>query len=117
MLSPYINIEIINVFLRRFAQEIPPGVQAVMIWDQAGFHTGKDIEVPANVTILRLPPYSPELNPMENLWHYLRSHYWSNRAFANYDALLDAAERAWRHSACNPTIIQTVCHAPYAEAQ
>jgi len=117
MLSPYINVEIINLFLRRFSQEIPAAVHAVMIWDQAGFHTGKDLAVPDNVTVLRLPPYSPELNPMENLWHYCRSHYWSNRAFADYDALLDAAELAWRRAACDPAIIQTVCHAPYVEAQ
>jgi len=117
MLSPYIDVEIINLFLRRFSQEIPAGVHAVMIWDQAGFHTGKDLAVPENVTVLRLPPYSPELNPMENLWHYCRSHYWSNRAFADYDALLDAAELAWRCSACDPAIIHSVCHAPYVDAQ
>jgi len=49
----------------------------VLIWDGAGFHTGKDLVVPGNVSLLRLPPYSPELNPVENLWHYLRSHHWS----------------------------------------
>ena len=88
-----------------------------MIWDQAGFHTGKALEVPDNITIVPLPPYSPELNPMENLWHYLRSHYWANRAFADYEALEDAAITAWRASACDPATIQSVCRASYAVAQ
>ena len=49
--------------------------------------------------LLALPPYSPELNPVENLWHYLRSHYWSNRKYETVDELFDAAETAWR-AAC-----------------
>lgn len=80
MLSPSIDIDIINVFLEQFAKEIPSDVHVVMVWDQAGFHTGKALTVPDNITVIPLPPYSPELNPMENLWHYLRSHYWANRA-------------------------------------
>jgi transposase len=44
----------------------------------------------------QLPPYSPELNPIENLWRYLKSHYWSNRNYADYDALEDAAMTVWR---------------------
>ena len=47
------------------------------------------------IAIFPLPPYSPKLNPMENLWHYLRSHYWSNRVFGDYAGLCDAAEMAW----------------------
>ena len=94
MLAPYISVEIINLFLEQFAKEIPDDVHVVMVWDQAGFHTGKALKVPRDITIVPLPPYSPELNPMENLWHYLRSHYWSNRAFADYEALVDAAQTA-----------------------
>jgi len=115
MLSPYINVEIINLFLKQFVEEIPEKIHAVMIWDQAGFHTGNDLQVPENITLVPLPPYSPELNPMENLWHYLRSHYWSNRAYADYDALVNAAEVAWQHSACDPATIQSVCHTSYME--
>ena len=117
MLSPYINVAIINIFLAEFAKEIPEDVHAVMVWDQAGFHTGGALNVPENITIAPLPPYSPELNPMENLWHYLRSHYWSNRAFEDYDALVAAAEAAWQRSACNPNTIQSVCQASYNIAQ
>jgi transposase len=116
MLSPHINVAIINVFLREFSQQLPADVHAVLVWDQAGFHTGHALEVPANITILPLPPYSPELNPMENLWHYLRSHYWANRAFEDYAALESAAMTAWQASACDPATIQSVCGAPYTLA-
>ena len=48
-------------------------MHAVLIWDGAGFHTGEDVVVPSNVSLIQLPPYSPELNPVENLWHYTKS--------------------------------------------
>ena len=85
LLSPYINAEIMNIYLQQFSKELAEDVQAVLIWDQAGFHKSKQLKVPDNITIILLPPYSPELNPVENLWHYLRSHYWSNRAYVGYD--------------------------------
>ena len=84
-----------------------------MIWDQAGFHTANALKVPPNVTLIELPPYAPELNPVENLWHYLRSHFWSNRDYDNYDALMQAATHAWRQTALEPETVKTVCAAPY----
>jgi len=104
-----------NAFFEQFAAEVSPDIHVVMVWDQAGFHTSKKLKVPENVTIVPLPPYSPELNPVENLWHYLRSHYWANRIYADYDALRYAAIDAWHKAALNPAIIQSVCLAPYAE--
>src|SRR3982750_3944347 len=76
--------EVVNLFLEQFSRELPAGVHAVLIWDGAGFHTSADLEVPSNVSVIRLVPYSPELNPVENLWHYLRSHYWSLRVYRDY---------------------------------
>src|SRR3954470_24893037 len=79
LIMPELNAAVVNLFLEQFARELPAGVHAVLIWDGAGFHSGKDLVVPGNVSLIQLPPYSPELNPVENLWHYLRSHHWSNR--------------------------------------
>ena len=115
LLAPYLDTNIVNRFLAQFAQELQPGVHAVMIWDQAGFHTSKTLNVPANITLIALPPYSPELNPAENLWHYLRSHYWSNRDYDDYDALLEAATHAWCQAALDPKIVRSVCAAPYLD--
>ena len=115
LLSPQLNTQIINTFLEQFSATIPEGEHAVIIWDGAGFHTSKALCVPANVTLVQLPPYSPELNPIENLWHYLKSHYWSNRNYAGYDALEDAAMTAWRTVVLNADLMKTVCAAPYLE--
>ena len=115
MLSPYMNTEIINVFLEQFSRPFAPDVHVVLIWDQAGFHTAGHLKVPPNITLMPLPPYSPELNPVENLWHYLRSNHWANREYPDYDALSDAACDAWQTVCLNAEIIRSVCHAPYIE--
>ena len=77
-----------------------------MLWDGAGFHTSRSLVVPENITLVQLPPYSPELNPIENLWHYLKSHFWSNRAYADYDALEKAAMDAWRLAVLDEELVQ-----------
>jgi transposase len=55
------------MFLEQLSRVIPAGEHAVMIWDQAGFHTSASLQVPSNISLIALPPYSPELNPIENL--------------------------------------------------
>lgn len=87
LLSPRLNTTVVNLFLEQFSAALAPSEQAVMIWDGAGFHRSRHLHVPDNITLLPLPAYSPELNPVENLWHYLKSHYWSNRAYVDYEAL------------------------------
>jgi len=113
LLSPRLNVDVINVFLSEFSVRLPEDEHAVMIWDGAGFHTGKKVVVPDNVTVIVLPPYSPELNPIENLWHYLKSHYWSNRTYANYDSLEEAAMLAWREAVLDEELMKTVCAADH----
>jgi len=115
LISPSINTNIINVFFEQFIKEVSPDVHVVMLWDKAGFHTSKELKTPENVTIIPLPSYSPELNPVENLWHYLRSHYWANRSYADYDDLRYAAIASWQETALNPEIIKSVCRASYAK--
>lgn len=115
MLSPYISTEIVNVYLKQFATEIAIDVHAVLIWDQAGFHKSKELIIPENVTIIELPAYSPELNPVENLWQYLRSHYWSNRSYKDYDALREAACDAWQRVCLTDEMIKSICQANYIE--
>lgn len=115
LLSPYMNTEIMNIYLQQFSRELAADVHAVLLWDRAGFHTSRDLKIPDNVTIIPLPAYSPELNPVENLWHYFRSHYWANRAYADYDDLRCAAIEAWQKAALDPEIIKSVCRAKYVE--
>ena len=113
LLAPNLNTNTVNAFFEQLSKEIDPGVHVVLIWDQAGYHTAAALKVPANVTLLSLPPKSPELNPVENLWHYLRSHYWSNRCYGNYDALRAAACNAWQCTCLNEELIKSVCAVPW----
>lgn len=69
--------------------------------------------MPGNVTLVKLPPCCPELNPIENLWHYLKCHFWSNRAYPDYDALEAAAMTAWRAAVLDQDLVRSVCAAPY----
>jgi transposase len=115
LLSPRLNTGVINTFLEQFSQTLGPEEHAVLIWDGAGFHTSKAVKTPSNVTLLRLPAYSPELNPVENLWHYLKSHFWSNRSYDDYEALEEAAIAAWRTAVLDAALMKTVCAAPHLE--
>lgn len=99
--------------LEQCSKELPANVHAVMILNQAGFHTAKALKVPPNVTLIMLPPYSPELNPTENLWHYLRRHYWPNRSYDDYEDLLAAACQAWQEACLDPDLIKTICAAKH----
>jgi transposase len=116
LIAPSIHAITVNAFLEQFSRELSPDVHAVLIWDQAGFHTARDIHVPANITIIPLPPYSPQLNPVERLWQYLRQHYWSNRVYANYDALRLAAIDAWHRTCLDPKSIKSICKTKYIES-
>ena len=72
--APTVNADITNAFFEPFAAAVDPKVHGVRVGDQAGFHTATKLKVPDNVTLVSLPPYSPELHPVENLWPYFRSH-------------------------------------------
>jgi len=109
LITPEINTGMMTAFLEQFAQELPADVHAVMVLDRAGWHTAGALSVPPNVTLIYLPPKSPELNPSENLWHYLRSHYWSNRLYKTWDDLKNAAIDGWRRVCMVPEILKTVC--------
>lgn len=84
-----------NMFLAHFAKTLAADEHAVMVLDGAGWHTANDLSVPDNVTLAPLPPYAPELNPVERAWLYLRERHLSHRMLNDYDAILDALDDAW----------------------
>ena len=114
IVMPSLDTDVVSEFLRQFSEQLAPDVHALLIRDGAGYHTSKSLVVPANVTPLRLPPHSPELNPVENLWHYLRSHYWSNRSYTDWGALKEAACHGLLAVGTDAERMKTVCAAPYA---
>jgi len=113
LIAPTLNVGVVNLFPEQFARELPAGVHAVLVWDGAGYHTGAGLVVPPHVSLIQLVPYSPELNPVENLWHYPRSHYWSLRVYRDYEVLEAAAMAAWRAVGLGPELVRSICAAPY----
>ena len=95
LVMPYADTEAMQEFLNQFSETIAPDEHAVMILDQAGWHGSNALAVPANVTLIPLPPYSPELNPVERVWLYLKERFLSHRLLDDYDAIVTAACNAW----------------------
>ena len=102
-----------NLFLAGFAEQLEPGAHAVLILDQAGWHGSRRLTVPGNITLLPLPAYSPELNPVERVWLYLRERFLSHRVLDGYTAVLDAACRAWNALAAEPGRLASLTAYPY----
>jgi DDE superfamily endonuclease len=67
--------------LEEIATAVAPGAHAILVLDQAGWHVSKALLVPPNITLVSLPPKSPELNPVENIWQFMRDNWLSNRVF------------------------------------
>ena len=84
------------------------GAHAVLLLDRAGWHTTDDLAMPKNLTLIFLPSRSPELNPVENIWQYLRANWLSNRVFETYDAIIDAACEAWNNLIKQPNTITSI---------
>jgi transposase len=84
-----------NMFLARFAAALAADEHAVPVLDRAGWHRARKLVVPSNVTLVWLPPYAPELNPVERVWLYLRERHLSHRLLDTYDAIVDALCQAW----------------------
>jgi transposase len=74
----------------------------------AGFHIAKDLAIPRNITPMRLPAYSPELNPIENVWEYLRGNQLSNTVYETYDEIVTACCDAWNFFADDPERVATI---------
>lgn len=115
LVLPCANTVMMNLHLAEISTNVAPGAHAVLTVDGAGWHqTGGSLRVPRNITLLHLPPYSPELNPVENVWAFLRSNKLSNRVFDTYDAIVDACCDAWTWLTDQPKQITTIGSRPWA---
>ena len=112
-MAPKLNASVVQTFLDQLSATTPAQVHVVLVWDGAGYHVANALRVPSNLSVVRLPPYSPELNPVERLWLCLRSHYWSNRVYADLDTLEEAAVSGWRAVCLHPDQIKTICRCEY----
>ena len=88
-------------------------MHAALILDRAGWHMARELSVPDNIGLVPLPPYAPELNPVERVWLYLRERFLSHRVLDGYAALLEAACRAWNALAAEQGRLASLTAYPY----
>jgi len=109
IITPCANTEMMNLHLAEISTQVAPGAHAVLICDGAGWHQkGERLNIPENISLLPLPPYSPELNPMENVWSYLRQNILCARVWASYDEIINACKAAWNWFVQDPERIASI---------
>ena len=108
MIAPTVNTDYMNHHLRFISEEAGADVHVVLILDQAGWHVANNLKAPQNITLLYLPSYSPELNAVERLWAYLKSHYLSNRIYEGYEQLFEITSMAWNNMSSEQ--FKTICN-------
>jgi hypothetical protein len=109
VIMPAANTEGMNELLKEVSTQVSPGAQAAMLCDQAGWHQlGGKLKVPDNITLVPLPPYSPELNSMENVWEYLRGNKLCARVWDTYEAIVQACKDAWNFLIDDPDRIRSI---------
>ena len=95
LVLPCANAEAMNLHLAEISKQVSIGAHALLILDGAGYHQKAALEIPQNMTLLHLPPYSPELNPAENIGEYLRGNKLANTVYETYHEIVDKACEAW----------------------
>jgi hypothetical protein len=111
---PFADTEAMQLHLDEIARTVKRGAHAVLLLDRAGWHTSGSLAVPKNITLILLPSRAPELNPVENVWQYLRQNWLSNRVFNTYEAIIEAACEAWRKLIAQPDTITSIASREWA---
>src|SRR5580658_6472960 len=105
---PFADTEAMQLHLEEISRHVAEGAHAVLLLDRAGWHTTAKLDTPSNITPIFLPSRAPELNPVENIWQFLRGNWLSNLVFETYDDIIDAACDAWRGLIAQPEIITSI---------
>ena len=105
---PSANTCAMQMHLQEISRTVAAGAHAVVLMDRAGWHSTDRLKVPKNLTIILLPPRSPELNPVENVWQYLRQNWLSNSVFPDYNAILNTGCDAWNKLIAQPETIISI---------
>jgi len=112
LILPHVNTVCMQLFLNEVSQRYPDDY-IVMVIDGAGWHRSHALQAPANICLLQLPPYAPELNPVEHLWDELREKFFHNRVFKSLDALEDHLMLALRTLEEAPNTVRSIVSWPW----
>lgn len=110
LLLPEVNTKMMNIYLHEFA-EAYQDKEIVLLMDRAGWHRSKNLNIPDNITIKFLPPYSPELNPVEKLWQWIRKEVYHNVIYHTLTELSDAIEKEMMN--ITKEQFKSICHCSY----
>ena len=111
---PEVSTAAMGVFLTELSRAVPARTHAVLVLDGAGWHVSEDLTVPPNLTLVHPPPYSPELNPVERVWEYLRDRWLRHRVHAGgYEAVVGAACAAWNALRAEPGRLRSLTSYPW----
>ena len=108
LVLPKCNTAAMTLHLKEISATVAPGAHAIVIADQAGWHFTNALDVPDNITLIPLPSKSPELNPVENVWQFMRENWLSNRIFKSYNDILDHCCFAWNQLIDQPWRIMSI---------
>lgn len=114
LVLPDKDTSMMQMFLDEFSKTIPAGKHVALIIDRAGWHITQKLKTPKNISFVFLPPYSPELNPIEQLWQQLKQRYLSNRCFKNYKEILSSVSSAWKSFTGVDGAIKSLCSRSWA---
>lgn len=115
LIMPTANTDAMIVHLEHIAAKIPEGRHAVIVVDQAAWHTTKRLKRFNNISLLPLPPASPELNPTEQVWQVLRDEHLANRCYEDYDSIVGACCDAWNAFVDIPGKVSKLCSRSWAK--
>src|SRR4030088_147536 len=114
LVLPAADTDAMSMHLVEIGRRVAPGAHAALVIDGAGYHVAARLAVPPNITLVRLPPYAPELNPVENVWEYLRGNKLAITVFESYDDIVDKSCAAWRFFADDPERIASITSRTWA---
>ncbi len=95
LVMPYADTEAMALHLKVISRAVTAGAHCALVLDGAGWHISPKLKLPSNITLIRPPSYAPELNPIENLWEYLRKNNLALRVHDDYDDIVEACCKAW----------------------
>ena len=112
LVLPEADTSMMNLHLEAISRHVGTARHVVLVLDNAGWHTCKGLAIPSNITLLPLPPRTPEENPIERLWMWIKERYFSNRTYRDYEVLLEEVCRMWNR--LESTRIQSVCRSAWS---
>ncbi len=114
LVMPRANTGAMEPRLEEISRAVTAGAHCALVIDGAGGHISAKLKLPPNITLIRLPPYAPELNPTENVWEYTRKNNLALRVLDDYDAIVDACRTAWNNLIAIPDRLASITKRQWA---